>query len=102
MGSEPEAAPEPSPSELAPSPAPSSGASGTCVATLESYYTDASTWEPYCANVGALGSCPEPMCKTTASLVAVKGRQRRHHFLGTALLQSKTEIVHATSFPKVS
>jgi len=102
-GSEPPAvAPVPSPGEIAPSPAPSSGVTGTCMATLESHFTDASIWEPYCASVGTLGSCPEPMCRMKASFVAVKGRQRRHGFLGTALLQLEAAIVHASSFPEVS
>merc|ERR1712176_1297496 len=94
--------PLPSPGEIAPSPAPSSGVTGTCVATLESCFTDASIWGPYCASVGTVGSCPEPMCKMTASFIAVKGRQRRHGFLGTALLQLKAASLHASSFPEVS
>merc|ERR1719433_1194638 len=96
--------PEPfcKPTDSEPEPVPSPGASGTCVATLESYYTDASTWKPYCANVGALGSCPKPMCRMTASLAALKGSQRRHSFLGTALLQSKTAVAHASPFLEAS
>merc|ERR1712050_808906 len=81
--SESEAEPTP-----VPSPEASPSASRECVASLESFYTDASTWVPYCAQVGALGTCPSPMCKWTSSLLAV----RRHKFLGTALIQSMTTV----------
>mmetsp|Transcript_100207 Transcript_100207/g.279172 ORF Transcript_100207/g.279172 Transcript_100207/m.279172 type:complete len:415 (-) Transcript_100207:423-1667(-) len=72
-----------------PTPVPSPTSSGTCVATLESYYTDADTWEPYCARVGALGSCPSPMCKMSTSMLATG---RRHRFLGTSLIQARTGV----------
>jgi len=88
--SSPSPVPAPVPSQVpVPAPVPSPSASAQCVATLESHYTDAATWEPYCASVGALGTCPQPMCKTTASLLAAS---RRHSFLGNALLQTSTGI----------
>jgi len=69
----------------APSPSPS----GSCIASLTSFYTDASIWEPFCATAWTAGSCPAPMCRQT-SLLAVKSR--RQSFLGTALLQSGVSL----------
>jgi len=60
--------------------------------SLESYYTDASVWTPYCASfheLGVVGSCPAPMCKISASMLATS---RRHTFLGTSLIQAGTGI----------
>jgi len=73
---------------------PTSTPSGTCVASLESFYTDASIWEPYCASLnglGVVGNCPAPMCKISASMLATS---RRHNFLGTSLIQAGTGIAH--------
>merc|ERR1712232_158129 len=82
----------PTPSTVA---APTPGtpvAGGSCVATLETYYTDASVWVPYCASMGGSYSvCPEPMCRTVASLAT----SRRHRFrgvAGAALLQTGAEV----------
>merc|ERR1712151_1255307 len=87
-----EAKPAPVPSPV-PNPAPTPGSTGRCVATLESHYKDASIWDPYCKNVGDLGTCPEPMCKTTTSLLATS---KRHSFLGNALLQMGSEVDFGT------
>jgi len=87
---EAETAPAPNPE---PTPMPSPGSTAQCVATLESYYTDASVWEPYCKNVGGLGTCPEPMCRMTTSLLATT---KKHNFLGNALLQTIADVDHGT------
>merc|ERR1712014_452690 len=86
MGEEVEATPAPTPAS---NPVPSPSSTEQCVATLESYYTDASTWEPYCKSVGNLGTCPAPMCKTTTALLATS---KRHSFLGSALLQTRSDV----------
>merc|ERR1712151_1087774 len=87
-----EATPNPVQSPV-PNPVPAPSSTERCVATLESYYTDASTWEPYCKNVGDLGTCPEPMCRMTTSLVAIR---RKHKFLSAVLLQTKSDIDRGT------
>merc|ERR1719240_254682 len=84
----PSPAPAPMPSPVpapSPTPTPSPSPDGTCVATLETYYTDASIWEPYCAQVGASGVCPAPMCRMSVSMIA---RSKKHNFLGPSLLQA--------------
>merc|ERR1712217_575017 len=86
--SETAAAPNPEPT-----PMPSPGSTAQCVATLESYYKDAKVWEPYCKNVGGLGTCPAPMCRMTTSLLATT---KKHNFLGNALLQTITDVDHGT------
>jgi hypothetical protein len=90
--------PMPSPTPLPtpvpmPTPVPTTSPSGTCVASLESFYTDASVWEPYCASFkdGFVDSCPAPMCKIRASMLATT---RRHNFLGTSLIQAGTGVAH--------
>merc|ERR1712048_1537065 len=65
--------------------------SGTCVASLATYYSDAAVWEPYCAQVGALGSCPAPMCKQRPSMFAFS---KKHTFLGTSLIQAGAGVAH--------
>jgi len=82
----------PTPSTVA-APAPGTPvAGGSCVATLETYYTDASVWVPYCTSMGSSYSvCPAPMCRTVASLAT----SRRHRFrggIGAALLQTGAEV----------
>merc|ERR1712217_814153 len=75
-------------------PMPTTASSGTCVASLESFYTHASVWKTYCASFneyGLVGSCPAPMCKISASMLATS---RRHSFLGTSLIQAGTGIAH--------
>merc|ERR1712151_1419300 len=88
----PNPVPNPQPTPV-PSPVQSPGSAERCVATLESHYTDASIWEPYCKTVGDLGTCPSPMCKTTTSLLATS---KRHSFLGNALLQTGSEVDFGT------
>jgi hypothetical protein len=86
----PVAAPTPSPVSMpSPNPTPSPSATGTCVATLESFYTDASIWEPYCAQVGAAGTCPAPMCTLRPSMLAIT---KKHNFLG--LIQAGVGLNH--------
>jgi len=58
-----------------------------CIASLDSYYSDASIWKPYCAQMDAVGSCPPPMCKMRTSMVATT---RKHNFLGTSLVQVRS------------
>jgi len=87
---ESEAEPVSAPTPL-PNPVPAPSATEGCVATLEPYYTDASIWEPYCKSVGSAGTCPAPMCRKTVSLLA---SSRRHSFLGSALLQTMTDVHH--------
>merc|ERR1712187_513848 len=79
---------------LVPTPMPTTTPSDTCVASLDSFYTDASVWKPYCASfheLGLVGSCPAPMCKISASMLATS---RRHSFLGTSLIQAGTGVAH--------
>merc|ERR1712176_1336235 len=65
--------------------------SGMCVASLATYYSDAAVWEPYCAQVGALGSCPAPMCKQRTSIFATS---KKHTFLATSLIQAGAGVAH--------
>merc|ERR1712224_48544 len=89
----PSPAPVPSPVPApSPTPMPSPSPAGTCVATLETYYTDASIWEPYCAQVGAVGVCPAPMCRISASMLATS---KKHNFLGTSLIQAGVGLDHS-------
>jgi len=73
----------------APTPplAPFPAQSGTCVATLESFYADATIWQPYCAQMDAVGICPSPMCKMGTSMLATS---RKRSFLGTSLMQVRS------------
>lgn len=89
--------PSPAPVPL-PTPTPSPSPTGTCVATLESYYTDASIWEPYCAQVGAAGACPEPMCTLRPSMLATI---KKHNFLGTTLIQAGVGLNHGNLMEEV-
>merc|ERR1712151_1175845 len=85
--------PAPSPT-MAPVSVPTpvgNAASGTCVASLATYYADAAVWEPYCAQVGAYGSCPAPMCKQRPSMLA---SSKKHSFLGTSLIQAGSGVAH--------
>merc|ERR1712083_273664 len=80
-----------------PNPVPTPMSVERCVATLESYYTDASTWEPYCKTVGDAGTCPAPMCRMTTSLLATRKTSKRHSFLGNALIQARTDVGPSTN-----
>mmetsp|Transcript_25936 Transcript_25936/g.52318 ORF Transcript_25936/g.52318 Transcript_25936/m.52318 type:complete len:475 (-) Transcript_25936:398-1822(-) len=86
--------PEPEPEPL-PVPGPDSGAA--CVATLESHYKDASIWVPYCANVGAAGACPSPMCKKSMSTLATS---RKHRFLGASFVQASVDVGRSLVIPE--
>jgi len=79
-----EASPSPAPTPPLSSPAPIPRPSGRCVATLEGFYTDAATWEPYCSRLDA-AYCPGPMCKVSTTLLSTS---RKHKFLGTSLIQA--------------
>jgi len=85
--------PTPMPPVPSPTPMPSPSPAGTCVASLEQYYTDPSVWEPYCAQVGAAGVCPAPMCKISASMLAKS--KKNHNFLGTSLIQADIGLNHS-------
>jgi len=80
-----------------PVPAPGPSSAATCVATLESYYKDASVWGPYCSNVGAAGVCPSPMCKTSTSMLAAS---RKHGFLGASFVQASVDAGRGLLIPE--
>jgi len=88
--------PSPSPSTGS-APSPGTGPAGSCRATLESFYTDASVWEPYCTKVGSAGQCPAPMCRMSTSFVATGRKQKFFRGSGTALLQTGADVKRSTS-----
>merc|ERR1712151_1178170 len=77
--------PVPTPATTPAPTAPTAALQGDCVPTNEGLYNNPALYGPWCK--AASLACPPPMCKRVGSLL--EGRQnRRHSFLGTALIQS--------------
>jgi len=80
--------PAPGPAPAVPTPGPTplpTSSSKRCVPTLEGFYSDPAVWGPTCDAQGQADVCTAPICRWEAALV--QANTKRHHFLGTALIQ---------------